>query len=86
MSKKSKRQKNKQALGNLSEIGLAAIAAEEKEIVQILDSLADRISKLPGKRNTDTPLHRVKTICYSMWTETKPEVYTRIRGILIKDV
>ena len=68
-------------LSRIGEIGVAASLMEEVSIIAELSLLAPRIAALPGRRNTNSPGHRVRGICYRLWAESLQETLSYIRNL-----
>jgi len=64
----------------------AAIAAlglhvrEELDIFDALLALRARIDRMPGKRNQNTPFHRLRTMCYFCWAGSTREIVAYLDG------
>lgn len=56
------------------EIAKVAELIVERQIAADLLALHQRMLAFPHKRNTDTPAHRLRGMCYTMWAESSKDV------------
>ena len=56
------------------EIAKVAGLIEERQIATELLALHQRMLAFPHKRNTPTPGHRLRGMCYTMWAESSKDV------------
>lgn len=60
--------------------GLGLLIREELEIFDSLLALRRRVDRMPGKKNQNTPLHRLRVMFYMCWAESQRGVSWYLDG------
>ena len=61
-------------------VGLGLFVNEELNILDALFVLRKRVDRMPGKKNQNTPLHRLRTMFYMCWAESQGGVMEYLDG------
>lgn len=56
------------------EIAKVAALIEEKQIASDLLALSQRIQAFQYKRNTNTPGHKLRIMCYHIWSQSSKDI------------
>lgn len=61
-------------------VGLGLLVKEELDLFDAILNLRRRVDRMPGKKNQNTPLHRLRTMFYMCWTESQRSVLEYLDG------